>query len=330
MTELVKRNVDSWTEVLPAVDSLSKAISNTDFVPEAMRGKPAVVAAAILYGRELGLEPMIALRSINVIKGTPSVKPEAMRGMVLAAGHDLRFPDMTAARCVVEGRRAGSDEWTRVIYTMDDAKKAGLSGANQYSKYPRQMLAARATSELCRLIFADVVAGLLTDADIDDGIDVAEAPTPATTAKRRTKVTAEAVPEPVIEDEIVIAEVVEDEVLEESVQNPVQPSEVEAEVIEEPTTGPALLRAALKDADLKRAGTPRQISQEQMAKMMALFNELGIRDRERRLNVARSLSGRDTLDTSTELSMSEASLVIQGLEDINSSPEREALLGMLP
>jgi hypothetical protein len=110
MSDLVRRNVDSWADVLPSIGDLAAKVAGTDFVPEAMRGKPAVVAAAILYGRELGLEPMTALRSINVIKGTPSVKPEAMRGMVLAAGHDIRFPEMTATRCVAEGRRIGQEE----------------------------------------------------------------------------------------------------------------------------------------------------------------------------------------------------------------------------
>jgi hypothetical protein len=62
MTDVVRRNTDTWTDVLPAVGDLAGKIAATDFVPDAMRGKPAVVAAAILYGRELGMEPMTALR----------------------------------------------------------------------------------------------------------------------------------------------------------------------------------------------------------------------------------------------------------------------------
>ena len=187
MSDIVKRDTDGWVSVLPAVGDLAAKISQTEFVPDAMRGKPAVVAAAILYGRELGLAPMTALRSVAIIKGRPALSAEAMRAMVLAAGHDIRFQEMTGARCVMVGRRRGQEDTTTVTFTMDDAKKMGVGGNAQYSKMPRQMLAARATSELCRLIFADVIGGLISDVEADDA-DQSEGlatVTPMTTARRK-------------------------------------------------------------------------------------------------------------------------------------------------
>jgi hypothetical protein len=171
MTDIVKRDTDGWTDILPAVGDLAGKISGTEFVPESLRGKTAAVAAAILYGRELGLEPMTSLRSINVIKGKPTLSAEAMRAMVLAAGHDIRFAEMTAARCVIVGRRKGQEDSTTVTFTMDDAKKMGVGGGAQYSKMPRQMLAARATAELCRLIFADAIGGLMVDVEALDDVE---------------------------------------------------------------------------------------------------------------------------------------------------------------
>ena len=187
MSDLVKRDTDGWAAVLPAVGDLAGKVAQTEFVPDAMRGKPAVVAAAILYGRELGLEPMTSLRSVNIIKGRPALTAEAMRAMVLAAGHDIRFQEMTSARCVIVGRRKGQDETTTVTFTMDDAKKMGVGGGQQYAKMPRQMLAARATSELCRLIFADVIGGLISDVEAEDGepSEPMATVTPMTTARRK-------------------------------------------------------------------------------------------------------------------------------------------------
>ena len=47
-----------WTRILPAAAMLADRIANTEFVSGAMRGKPDVITAAILYGDEIGVGPM--------------------------------------------------------------------------------------------------------------------------------------------------------------------------------------------------------------------------------------------------------------------------------
>jgi len=87
------------------------------------------------------------------------------------------------------------------------------------------MLAARATTELCRLVFADVIGGLLGDVEADD-LEPA-IPAPATdvatvkrTARRAAKPPAPVVDTPPLEDEppvdtatgeIIDVEIVEDD-----------------------------------------------------------------------------------------------------------------------
>ena len=82
-----------WVTLLGEVAQLSHAIANTDFVPKAMRGNEAAIAAAILYGDEVGLPPMQALAKIAVIDGKPSLAAEAQRAPILAAGHNVWFED---------------------------------------------------------------------------------------------------------------------------------------------------------------------------------------------------------------------------------------------
>lgn len=349
MSDLVKRDTDSWADVLPAVGDLAGKIAATDFVPDAMRGKTAVVAAAILYGRELGLGPMTSLRSINVIKGKPALSAEAMRAMILAAGHHISFREMTQTRCVVDGRRKGETDVTTVSYSMDDAKKAGLAGQNQYAKMPRQMLAARATSELARLIFADVIGGLLIDVEAEE--DEPGEPTnvtPITTAKRRKAPTspveaadappadpAPVDPEPVLDDDIIDAEIIESDELadweKELLAPPMSPEvrllkeKLDAEVIDDGPSGPALAREALKAA--KESG-PAQgpITAPQLKALQAGFKACGVDDRAERLGIAAKLAGRHDLTSANDLTAAEAKDILMCLDIAKGTNDPRATL----
>jgi hypothetical protein len=139
---------------------VAQKIANTPFVPTAFRGKPESVYAAVLYGEELGLGPMQSLTQIHVIEGKPSLSPEGMRGLVLKAGHRIDVKVATNDKVVLYGRRSDSGSEATVEWTMKDAQLAGLAGRGAWKTYPRAMLMARATSELCRMLFADIIAGL--------------------------------------------------------------------------------------------------------------------------------------------------------------------------
>jgi len=342
MSDLVKRDTDGWTNVLPAVGDLAAKVAQTEFVPEAMRGKPAVVAAAILYGRELGLEPMTSLRSVKIIKGRPALSSEAMRAMVLAAGHDIRFEEMTAARCVILGRRRGQDDWTKVTFTIDDAKRMGVGGGQQYAKMPRQMLAARATAELCRLVFADAIGGLISDVEAEDGdTEHLATVTPMATARRAKGKAApdadlpepapvavpqaEPDPEPVLDDDVVEAEVVEDDPRPAATVTAIDAIHevMDAEVIEDVASGMARVRAALKDAKEPPQGP---ITAAQLKALQASFKELGITDRDDRLAIAANLAGRPDLATANDLSAAEAKAVLDGLSFAKATDNPRATL----
>ena len=139
---------------------VAQKIANTPFVPTAFRGKPESVYAAVLYGEELGLGPMQSLTQIHVIEGKPSLAPEGMRGLVLKAGHRIDVKVASNDKVVLYGKRADSGSEATVEWTMKDAQLAGLAGRGAWKTYPRAMLMARATSELCRMLFADIIAGL--------------------------------------------------------------------------------------------------------------------------------------------------------------------------
>jgi hypothetical protein len=184
-----------WVDVMGPAHELAAKLHDTEFVPGRLRKRPSAVMACILAGDEVGIGPMQALRQIFVTDDAKvGMAAELMRSLVLREGHEIWAEDYTVTKVTMAGRRRGQENPSRVTWTIDDAKKAGLLNKQNWSKYPRAMLMARATTELCRLLFADVIAGIsysleeLEDTGelIDEPpADNGQEPTTPTVAKRK-------------------------------------------------------------------------------------------------------------------------------------------------
>ncbi len=152
-------------------------IAHTDFVPRAYRGNLPAIAACIFTGRELGIGDMASLRYIHVIDGKPTLSAELMVHLVRQAKHSITGT-ATPEKAVVKGRRADNGDEMEVVWTLEMAKRAGLTGKSNWRAYPEAMLWARAVSQLCRMLFPDVLAGVSYTPEELGSDDVASADTP--------------------------------------------------------------------------------------------------------------------------------------------------------
>ena len=177
--DLLVPATDSWVASVGDIVRLAELICNTTFVPQGLRGSAPATAATILYGREIGIPPITALQTMHVINGRVGMAAELMRAQVLAAGHDLEIVESTSALCRMRGRRRGSETWTTVSWSKGDAQQAGLSG-DGWRKYPRAMLLARCSAELCRAVFPDVTHGMAALEELDAPATNGAAPEGAT------------------------------------------------------------------------------------------------------------------------------------------------------
>lgn len=187
---------DGWVAMLADVRQLAEIISDTEFVPRGFRNRPAAIAAAILYGHEVGLPPMTALQQVQVIEGRPSITAEGQRGLALSAGHEIEYGEVTSQSVTVRGRRKGSTTWHVVTWTMEDARRAKLADKLNWRTYPRAMLKARATAELVGDLFPEVLGGLAATEESDSATVEEEAPRTRVTRGRRPKTSAGALPTP--------------------------------------------------------------------------------------------------------------------------------------
>lgn len=166
-TELATRvtvPANEWTLMQMQAEELAKS----DIIPAAYRKRPANVLVAALTGRAHGWDVLTAMRNGHVIEGTWGMKPEAMLGLIRAAGHSVTgTTDEKGA--TVHGKRADTGDEMTVKFTIGDAERAGIANKGTWKQYPQMMCYWRAVGLLGRMLFSDVTLGVLTSEELDRG-----------------------------------------------------------------------------------------------------------------------------------------------------------------
>ena len=153
----------------------ASSLADTPLLPDAYRGRPASVLWAMEYGRALGLDVVTTITTIHVIKGKPTQSADLMLSRTRSAGHKVRIRQ-EPGQCTVSIWRSDDPEFENPItWTYDDAVTAGLcemrnnrpysrsqKGEKQnWEKYPRAMLRARAIAECVRSACPEVLHGAI-------------------------------------------------------------------------------------------------------------------------------------------------------------------------
>lgn len=137
----------------------SEMLAESSIIPKEYRKQPANIFVAAMTGRTFGWDVMTAMRNGHVIEGTWSIKPEAMLALVRRSGHSVTG-EIGKDGATARGKRGDTGDEMTVTFTMADAQRAGLAGKTNWKHYPQSMCWARAVSQLCRMLFADVTLGL--------------------------------------------------------------------------------------------------------------------------------------------------------------------------
>lgn len=188
MTEITEYQPTAGTLITPAAEQagalisgslalldgsyrLAQTLVQTNFAPPHFRGKPEEGAVAVMYGAQLGLDPLQSLQNITVISGRPGMYARTMHALVLRAGHRVTVTESGPERVVVTGQRKGSPDVETSEWTTERARRAGYTSNKKYETEPEAMLRARALADVCRLIAPDVLMGLAYTAEELEFID---------------------------------------------------------------------------------------------------------------------------------------------------------------
>lgn len=139
---------------IQSVDELARVatmMAKSGFFKDASDAAQAGVK--IMAGQAWGIDPFSAMSGIHVIQGKATVGAHLMAAKVKGSGkYDYRVREMTDQVCSIEYFEAGESLGVST-FSLEDAKKAGTQNL---TKFPRNMLFARAMSNGQRWFCPDV------------------------------------------------------------------------------------------------------------------------------------------------------------------------------
>lgn len=184
---------------------LAVALAQADILPNDLRGKPANVFLTILYGQQLNVPHVIAMQTIAVVKGRPTMAGKLLLAKVREAGHkayvpcgicflskqdhrdaDHKYePDHDDTRCTVTIVRGDNGEEHSETFTIDDAVAANLVRLKEGKPYARsksgeplpweswtkRMLLWRAAGFCADFICPEVRMGFAIEGEMDTAPD---------------------------------------------------------------------------------------------------------------------------------------------------------------
>lgn len=193
---------------------IANLLSKSGMAPADMKS-PEQISVAIMHGMEVGLPPMMALQSIAVINGRPSLWGDGALALVRATGEMEEFEEG------IDGTGDNMRGWCKIKrrgqkpvlhdFSVADATKAKLWGkTGPWTQYPRRMIVMRPRSWCLRDAFADVLKGLRIAEEVMDTDMKDVTPPPAPPAAPPPTVTSAPAAPPPAPPAAPVTEIIED------------------------------------------------------------------------------------------------------------------------
>lgn len=186
-----------YTRVLEAADGYAQRLARMAIAGPNYRGKPEDALGAILYGAEIGLNPVQSLQQVFCVHGTPAIYARTMVALLKRKGFKFHTDESADGKVKVTGTSPdGSTETS--TWTIERAQLAGyvpekdargnwktngngkLVGNMKYLTDPQGMLYAKCCAEISRKLAPDVLLGIAYTYE-----DLESEPAPVTVVSER-------------------------------------------------------------------------------------------------------------------------------------------------
>ena len=108
------------------LERMAQVLSASALVGKGMQASPENTMAGLLLCDALGVDPRTMISQLDVIDGHLEPKAQMYVSVAGLHGYDIRPVTVTNEAATVKIRRSEDDEWFEVVFTVDDARAAGL------------------------------------------------------------------------------------------------------------------------------------------------------------------------------------------------------------
>ena len=165
-TELAKTTHElSMAELATNGDNLTK----TGMLPDHIRTGWQFAAIA-LTGREMGMAPMRAVRSLTMVKGKVEEAAASQLARFKASGGRAEFGQLTETVAELRLTHPNGDKHVET-FTIEDAKLAGLAAQPNFKKYPKAMLRSRVITAGLKSLGWEGAVGVYDPSELNEPLD---------------------------------------------------------------------------------------------------------------------------------------------------------------
>lgn len=158
-------------EDLRSAEVIAKWLDAGGLYKQKFKG-PAAIITVIMYGKALGLPMMAALSGFHIIEGKPSASADLIRALAMRSPKCKYFRLVSAddTQATWETWHRDHEEPSRLVYTIEEARKAGLRGGN-WNTREKQMLVKTCSTILARWVYTIETMGLYCPEEMGDYVD---------------------------------------------------------------------------------------------------------------------------------------------------------------
>ena len=148
--------IDQYVENLANTHQMCATLLKTPhYAKMGMEGVFTIIQTA----KSLGIDPMIALAGgLYYFHGKVEMSARQMNAIIRSRGHSITVDNKSDDKiCIVHGKRKDTGDTCACKFTIEEARRIGLTKNPTWLNYPEDMLFARAISRLGRRLFPDLI-----------------------------------------------------------------------------------------------------------------------------------------------------------------------------